>query len=193
MSVIPRRIDQQVDAEHGATDNALKRWIEKNKLAEAKLDFNSNLREFNGHVNASWDDTHLYKDVMSATAQFIPDNPPGFHGMYSQAMVGSTIPGRYTGEFRVIAIRTFNDNKPDAISDSLNRPSAHFTQMPEGLDDGGKNKDLIKALRKMMGGHGQTQRDQDIQKNGKNRGWDMKKDTIDAREFGRQRAWRATV
>ena len=44
MSVIPRRIDPQVDAEHGATDNALKRWIEKNKLAEAKLDFNSNLR-----------------------------------------------------------------------------------------------------------------------------------------------------
>ena len=187
-------IDQQVDAEHGASDNAIKNWIEKSKKAEATLDFNSNLREFNGHVNASWDDSHLYKDALSATAQFIPDNPPGFHGMYSQAMVGSTVPGKYTGEFRVIAMRTFNDNKPDAISDNANRPSAHFTQMPEGLDDGGKNKDLIKALRKMMGGHrDQTQKDLDVRQNGNPRGWDTKNDKIDVRQFGQYRGWRAAI
>ena len=119
--------------------------------AEAKLDFNSNFKEFNGHVNASWDDSHLYKDAVSATTQFIPDNPPGFHGMFSQAMVGSTVPGNYTGEFQVIAIRTFNDNKPDAISDTANRPSAHFTKQPEGLDDGGQNKDLDKRSTKNVG------------------------------------------
>jgi len=186
-------INAQVDAEHGASEAILRKWIEKNKIAEKKLDFNSNLSEFNGHVNATWDDSHLYKDVISATAQFIPDNPPGFHGMFSQAMVGSTVPGRYTAEFTVIAVRTFNDNKPDAISDAANRPSAHFTKQPEGLDDGGQNKDLVKALRKMLGGHEQTQRDKEVQKYGNYRGWDQGKDKIDVRQFGQYRGWRAAV
>ena len=169
------RIDDQVDAEHGANEEALKKWIETSKKAEATLDFNSKFKEFNGHVHSSWDDSHLYKDAVSATAQFVPDNPPSFHGMFSQAMVGSTVPGRFTAEYRVIALRTFNDNKPDAISDTANRPSAHFTKMPEGLDDGGKNKDLMKALRKMLGGE------------------EQKKQEIDVREFGKYRGWRAAV
>ena len=186
-------INEQVDAERGANEAILKKWIQKNKQAEAKLDFNSNFKEFNGHVNASWDDTHLYKDATSAATQFIPDNPPGFHGMFSQAMVGSTVPGKYTGEYQVIAIRTFNDNKPDAISDSANRPSAHFTKQPEGLDDGGQNKDLIKAMRKMMGGHQQDKRDRDVGKYGDYRGWDQKSDRIDPRQFGQYRGWRAAA
>ena len=186
-------IPRAVDAEEGASDNRIKKWIEHSKKAEAKLDFNSNFKEFNGHVNASWDDTHLYKDATSAATQFLPDNPPGFHGLFSQAMVGSTFPGRYTGEFRVIAVRTFNDNKPDAISDTANRPSAHFTEMPKGLDDGGQNKDLIKALRKMMGGYQQESRDKEVQKYGDYRGWDQKKDKIDPRQFGQYRGWRAAV
>ena len=168
-------VADQIDAEHGASDDKLRKWIETSKKAEAKLDFNSKFKEFNGHVNASWDDTNLYKDAMSAATQFIPDDPPGFHGMFSQAMVGSTIPGKYTGEYRVIAVRTFNDNKPDAISDTANRPSAHFTQMPKGLDDGSQNKELVEALRKMLKG------DKPDQKN------------IDVKEFGKYRGWRAAV
>ena len=174
----PNPVDRQVDAEHGASEAMLRKWIETSKKAEAKLDFNSKFREFNGHVNATWDSTHLYKDAISATTQFVPDNPPGFHGMFSQAMVGSTVPGRYTGEYRVIAVRTFNDNIPDAISDAANRPSANFTRMPEGLDDGGMNKDLVKALRKMMNGDKQKPQD---------------KNKIDVKEFGKYRGWRATV
>ena len=183
-------INAQVDAEHGASEAILRKWIEKNKQSEKNLDFNSNFKEFNGHVNASWDDTHLYKDAISATTQFVPDNPPGFHGMFSQAMIGSTVPGRFTNEYRVIALRTFNDNKPDAISDTANRPSAHFSRQPDGLDDGGQNKDLVKALQKMLGGHKQDQRDRAVQKYGDYRGWDQKRDLVDPKQFGQYRGWR---
>ena len=163
------------EQEMGSSDEQLRKWIESSKKAESKLDFNSKFKEFNGHVNATWDKAHLYKDVISATAQFIPDNPPGFHGRFSQAIIGSTIPGQRTNEYQVIAVRTFNDNKPDAISNYANRPSAHFTKLPDGLDDGGNNKDLVGALKKMMGGEKQT------------------KQEIDVREFGKYRGWRAAV
>ena len=168
-------IEQQVDAERGATDEKIKQWIERSKKAEEKLDFNSHFREFNGHVNATWDRSHILSDAISASTQFTPSNPPGFHGRQSQSMVGSTVPGKFTNEYRVIALRTFPDNKPDALSDTANRPSAHFAQLPQGLDDGGDNKDLVKALQKML------------------KGADSKKQDIDVREFGKYRGWRSAV
>ena len=39
-------INDQVDAERGANEAIIKRWIEQSKRAEAKLDFNSNFKEF---------------------------------------------------------------------------------------------------------------------------------------------------
>lgn len=170
-----RRQQPQPAQEMGSSDEQLRKWIERSKHAESKLDFNSKFREFNGHVNAQWDTSHLYKDVISATAQFIPDDPPGFHGRLSHAMIGSTVPGNRTNEYQVIAVRTYNDNKPDEISNHANRPSAHFSKLPDGLDDGGNNKDLVGALRKMLGGDKQ------------------KKQEIDVREFGKYRGWRAAV
>ena len=170
---IPRR--PNVEREMGASDESIRKWIESSKKAEAKLDFNSKFKEMNGHVHSTWDSEHLLKDVISATAQFVPDDPPGFHGRLSQAMIGSTVPGRRTDEYQVIAVRTFNDNQPDEISNYANRPSAHFSKLPDGLDDGGNNKDLVGALRKMLGGEKQTKQD------------------IDVREFGKYRGWRAAV
>ena len=172
---IQRQQPVPVADELGASDEKIRKWIERSKLAESKLDFNSKFREFNGHVHAQWDSTHLYKDVISATAQFIPNDPPGFHGRFRQAMVGSTVPGNRTNEYQVIALRTYNDNKPDEISNHANRPSANFTQLPDGLGDGGNDKDLVGALRKMIGGDKQT------------------KQEIDVREFGKYRGWRAAV
>ena len=170
---IPRRPD--VHREMGASDESIRKWIESSKKAEAKLDFNSKYKEFNGHVHATWDAYPLLKDVISATAQFVPSAPVGFHGRFSQAMIGSTVPGQRTNEYQVIAVRTFNDNKPDHISNHANKPSANFTKLPDGLDDGGNDKDLVGSLRKMLGGDKQTKQD------------------IDVREFGKYRGWRAAV
>ena len=117
---IPRRPD--VQREMGSSDESIRKWIESSKKAESKLDFNSKFKEFNGHVHATWDASPLLKDVISATAQFIPDDPPGFHGRFSQAMIGSTVPGQRTNEYQVIAVRTYNDNKPDQISNYANKP-----------------------------------------------------------------------
>ena len=84
-------INDQVDAERGANEAIIKRWIEQSKRAEAKLDFNSNFKEFNGHVNATWDDTHLYKDAVSAATQFVPVNTMSlaFLRSFTDTMLGS--------------------------------------------------------------------------------------------------------
>lgn len=65
---IPRRPD--VQREMGSSDESIRKWIESSKKAESKLDFNSKFKEFNGHVHATWDSSHLLKDVISATAIF---------------------------------------------------------------------------------------------------------------------------
>ena len=72
-------------------EQRLRNWIRKQTLREERLEFNKDFPAVNERFQARHDSDFLLPD---AYAQLRPvPTQPELHGMYSSAMIGSTVPG----------------------------------------------------------------------------------------------------
>ena len=166
------KIEEEVEREHGANEDKLREWVKKAKAQEASLDFNKKFHSMNGHLQAKYDRTHIYKDALSTLMP--PPTVPGFHGMYSTAMAGSTVPGFPDPRVKHVGLVSNSDLKPDHLHRAT-RGTVGVVPQAAGLSDKGGDKDVMSAMRKLLEKGKQSDKD------------------IDVREFGRDRPWRATV
>ena len=127
-------------------DQKLRKWIQKQTAQEERLEFNKDFPAVNERFQARHDSDFLLPD---AYAQLRPvPTQPELHGMYSSAMIGSTVPGYIDPRVTNVGIV----GNSDLVSSDLQRGGGSVGVVPRkpGMGDKLTNEHVLGALKKML-------------------------------------------
>ena len=144
----PPENEQPGDA--AVREHRLREWIKRNTMKEEKNEFNRHFAPVNtnnAHLSAKYDEKFIYPDALSVIAE--PDKTPGFHGHYSHAMVGSTVPGVVDPNAKPFGPIV---NNSDLIPNNLDRKEGAMDLVPAmpGIGDRLQDKNVLNALKKLI-------------------------------------------
>ena len=127
-------------------EQRLRNWIRKQTLREERLEFNKDFPAVNERFQARHDSDFLLPD---AYAQLRPvPTQPELHGMYSSAMIGSTVPGYIDPRLSNAGVV----GNSDLVSSNLERGTGSIGMVPRapGMGDKLTNDKMLGALKKML-------------------------------------------
>ena len=124
----------------------LREWIKKQTLNEERLEFNKDFAAVNAPFKARHDKDFLLPDAYAQLA-LVPKQPE-LHGLFSQPMIGSTVPGQIDGRLRSVGLV----NNSDLVPNNLERGTGSIASVPRapGIGDKLNDEKLLGALRKML-------------------------------------------
>ena len=170
--VVPQAQAQEyTEQEEVRERERLRRYQSRLGKQEARLDFNKDFPEVNAPFAAKHDTNFILPDAYTTIGP--APKGPEFHGHYSQAMVGSTVPGFPDPRVKSVGLVNFSDLLPSNIRRAAGSMASvpHMSQLGDKLTD----KNLLAAFRKLLGTGQQSDKD------------------IDARELDAgRRGWRGT-
>ena len=157
-----------IDVEEELQEQKYRNYIMKMAKQEEALDFNKEFAPVNAPFRAKHDKDFILPDAFT---QFAPaPKGPEMHGMYSQAMVGSTVPGFVDPRVRSVGLVNYSDLLPS----NLKRADGSLGVVPHRAEMGDKlnDRNILSAFRKLLKTGQQSDKDIDARElDAFRRGW----------------------
>ena len=154
--------------ENEIQEQKYRNYIMKLSKQEEALDFNKEFAAVNAPFRAKHDKDFILPDAFT---QFAPaPRGPEMHGMYSHAMVGSTVPGFVDPRVRSVGLVNYSDLLPSNLkrADGSLGVVPHRPEMGDKLND----RNILGAFRKLLKTGQQSDKDIDARElDAFRRGW----------------------
>ena len=160
--------DEKVELAEDAQEQKIRNYLMKLAKQEERLDFNRDFPAVNETFRARHDTDFILPDAFT---QFAPaPKGPEMHGQYSQAMIGSTVPGFVDPRVQSVGISNYSD----LFMSNLSRASGSMHVVPHRAEMGDKlnDKNILNAFRKLLKTGEQSDKDIDARElDSFRRGW----------------------
>ena len=158
----------EVEDENEIQEQKYRNYIMKMAKQEEAMDFNKEFPAVNAPFRAKHDKDFILPDAFT---QFAPaPKGPEMHGMYSQATVGSTVPGFVDPRVRSVGLVNYSDLLPS----NLKRADGSLGVVPHRQEMGDKlnDRNILSAFRKLLKTGQQSDKDIDARElDAFRRGW----------------------
>ena len=156
-----------------AQERAFRGWQAQQMANERRNDFNPGYPAVNAGVRAKHDTDFILPDAYTTIGPVPVAHGEEFHGQFSKAMIGSSVPGFADPRVRSVGLSNFSDLLPSGIGKRAGQGSVGLVPHRADLGDKLNDSNILSAFRKLL-----------------NRGVQDDKD-IDARQLDQfRRGWR---
>ena len=159
--------DEKIDQEE-IQEQKYRNYMLKLAKQEERLDFNADFPAVNQPFRATHDTDFILPDAFTTFAP--APRGPEMHGQFSQAMVGSTVPGFPDPRVRSAGVANYSDLLISNISRATGSMHVvpHRTEMGDKLND----RNILNAFRKLLKTGEQSDKDIDARElDSFRRGW----------------------
>ena len=139
---------------------------------ERKNDFNAGTPGVNAGVRSRHDTDFILPDAYTTIGPVPVTHGEEFHGQFSTAMVGSSVPGFVDPRVRSVGLSNFSDLLPSGIRKRAGQGSMAAVPHRADLGDKLNDKNILSAFRKLLNTGEQNDKDIDARQLDQfRRGW----------------------
>ena len=168
----PNRPPTREEARAEEQEAKYRTFIAQQMENERRNDFNSGTPGINAGVRSRHDTDFILPDAYTTIGPVPVAHGQEFHGQFSTAMIGSTVPGFPDPRVRSVGLSNFSDLLPSGIRKRAGQGSMAVVPHRADLGDKLNDKNILSAFRKLLNTGEQSDKDIDARQLDQfRRGW----------------------
>ena len=168
----PNRPPTREEARAEEQEAKYRTFIAQQMENERRNDFNTGTPGINAGVRSRHDTDFILPDAYTTIGPVPVAHSEEFHGQFSKAMIGSTVPGFPDPRVRSVGLSNFSDLLPSGIRKRAGQGSMAVVPHRADLGDKLNDKNILAAFRKLLNTGEQSDKDIDARQLDQfRRGW----------------------